>query len=448
MVNSGEWDGLPSDEAGARITSFLVDHGMGRRSVQYKMRDWLISRQRYWGAPIPIVYCERCGTVPVPDADLPVLLPPLEAWLPGDDGRSPLANVPEFVGTACPACGGPARRETDTLDGFACSSWYYLRFASPHYADGPFDPAALAQWGRPDLYTGGAEHAVMHLLYARFWTKVMADAGIVPFREPFPVLRSQGIMHVADPQTGEIRKMSKSAGNVVTPDSVAETHGADALRVYLLFMAPFQNNTIWEVDGINGARRFLERTWRLANEVAAAGAAADRGPGAGDGDAALRKVLHRTIRQVTGQIERLEFNTAVAGLMKCLNALSDYRTAHGITPALAENVRVFVRLLAPFAPHIAEELWERLETSAGGVGSIHRQPWPEWDEAEAAEEPAVVVVQVDGRVRDRLAFGAEGSEAEARESALRSPAVQRALAGRAVARAVYVPGRLINLVTQ
>ena len=232
------------------------------------MRDWLISRQRYWGAPIPIVYCEPCGLVPVPEDDLPVLLPHIEDWQPGDDGRSPLANVPEFVHTTCPQCGGPARRETDTLDGFACSSWYFLRFVSPQYEQGPFDPDALARWGAPDLYVGGAEHAVMHLLYARFWTKVMADAGIVPFREPFPVLRSQGVMHARDPQTGEVRRMSKSTGNVVTPDEVAEAHGSDALRVYLLFMAPFENNTVWEEEGIVGARRFLERTWRLVNGVA------------------------------------------------------------------------------------------------------------------------------------------------------------------------------------
>ncbi|MCK4471614.1 MAG: class I tRNA ligase family protein, partial [Anaerolineae bacterium] len=246
MVNSGPWDGLPSGEAVGRIAEWMEEQDIGRRTVQYRMRDWLISRQRYWGAPIPIVYCDECGVVPVPERDLPVLLPHVAAWLPGDDGRSPLANEPEFVHTTCPQCGGPARRETDTMDGFACSSWYFLRFVSPDYEDGPFDLALLAQWGPPDLYVGGAEHAVMHLLYARFWTKVLADAGIVPFREPFPALRSQGVMHARDPQTGEVRRMSKSAGNVVTPDSVAAIHGADALRIYLLFMAPFENNTVWE----------------------------------------------------------------------------------------------------------------------------------------------------------------------------------------------------------
>ncbi len=448
MVNAGGWDGLASEEAGRRIAAFLEERGVGRRTVQYKMRDWLISRQRYWGAPIPIVYCQRCGTVPVPESDLPVLLPPLESWLPGDDGRSPLAALPSFVETTCPVCGGPARRETDTMDGFACSSWYFLRFVSPHYGDGPFDPAALAQWGSPDLYTGGAEHAVMHLLYARFWTKVMADAGIVPFREPFPVLRSQGTMRVRDGGSGELRKMSKSAGNVVTPDSVAESHGGDALRIYLLFMAPFENSTVWEEEGINGARRFLERAWRLVDDVAAA-APSEIGSGEGDraADERLARAMHRAIGQVTGEIERLEFNTAVAALMKCLNAMSDYRVEHGVTRALTGAVRTFVLLLAPFAPHIAEELWERLGNPAGDVSSVHIQPWPVWDEALAAEETVTLVAQVDGRVRDRLALPAGAEEDAAVRLALASTAVQRALAGRPPARVVYVPGRLVNLVT-
>ncbi len=444
MVAAGEWTGLPSEEAAAHITAWLTDRGIGRASVQYRMRDWLISRQRYWGAPIPIVYCDRCGTLPVPEAELPVLLPAIERWLPGDDGRSPLAGLPSFVETRCPQCGGPARRETDTMDGFACSSWYFLRFVSPDYADGPFDPAALAQWGNPDIYVGGAEHAVMHLLYARFWTKVMADAGIVPFREPFPVLRSQGTMHARDPQNGELRRMSKSAGNVVTPDSVAESHGADALRVYLLFMAPFENNTVWEPDGINGARRFLERTWRLVNEVAGARATSDPAHSPAAAEDELTRGVRRAVREVTEDIETLAFNTAVAALMKCLNTMSEYRAAHGITAALSRAVREFVLVLAPFAPHIAEELWERLSEPY----SIHTQQWPAHDEpASAGEEGVTLVIQVDGRVRDRLVLAAGAAEAEVRQRALASPAVQRALRENTVARVIYVPGRLLNIVT-
>jgi leucyl-tRNA synthetase len=437
MVHSGPWNGYPSQEAADGIVDWMEAQTIGRRIVQYRMRDWLISRQRYWGAPIPIVYCDECGIVPVPDHELPVLLPHVEAWLPGEDGRSPLANVPEFVHTVCPRCGGPAKRETDTLDGFACSSWYFMRFVSPHYQQGPFDPAALARWGAPDVYVGGAEHAVMHLLYARFWTKVMADAGIIPFREPFPVLRSQGVMHARDAQTDEVRRMSKSAGNVVTPDEVAATHGADALRVYLLFMAPFENNTVWEEEGIVGARRFLERTWRLVNEVAG-------NWGTNQPPNHLTIQLHRTIRRVTLDVEAFKFNTAIAALMECLNAMVAYHQTHGITDELTEATRTFVLLLAPFAPHMAEELWARM----GGPYSIHQQAWPAWDETLLVIESITLVVQVDGRVRDRLTVPAEITEAEAREQALRCERVRHHVDGRHIERVVYVPGRLVNIVTR
>lgn len=437
MVNSGPWDGLPSDEAAERIAEWMEEQGLGRRTVQYRMRDWLISRQRYWGAPIPIVYCDECGVVPVPERDLPVLLPHVVAWLPGDDGRSPLANVKGFIHTVCPQCGGPARRETDTMDGFACSSWYPLRFVSPDYEDGPCDPALLAQWGPPDLYVGGAEHAVMHLLYARFWIKVLADAGIVPSREPFPALRSQGVMHARDPETGEVRRMSKSAGNVVTPNSVAAAHGADALRIYLLFMAPFENNTIWEEDGIIGAKRFLQRVWRLANAVVATSQPTDQPT------TQLTHHLHRTIQRVTTDVKAFKFNTAIAALMECLNEIGVHRQAYGVTTELAEATRIFVLLLAPFAPHIAEELWARL----GGPYSIHQQVWPVWDEALTAEETITLVVQVDGRVRDRLTVPAAIGEVEARDLALNCDGVRRQLGDRSVARVIYVPGRLVNVVT-
>jgi len=259
MVNSGQFDGQPSTEAWHGIASMMESRGYGQRRVQYRMRDWLISRQRYWGAPIPMIHCAQCGTVPVPDSDLPVLLPHMPDYLPRGDGQSPLANLPGFIHTNCPACGGPAQRETDTMGGFACSSWYFMRFPDREYDQGPFNPAAIRRWLPVDLYVGGAEHAVMHLLYARFWTKVLADAGLIAFREPFPRLRSQGILHAADG-----KRMSKSRGNVVTPDEVVERHGADALRIYLLFMAPFDRNVNWDEEGISGAERFLQRIWRLA----------------------------------------------------------------------------------------------------------------------------------------------------------------------------------------
>jgi leucyl-tRNA synthetase len=437
MVNSGPWDALPSEEAKERIAEWTEEKGIGRRTVQLRMRDWLISRQRYWGAPIPIVYCDACGTVPVPESDLPVLLPYVEEWLPGEEGRSPLANVPEFVHTTCPQCGGPAKRETDTMDGFACSSWYALRFVSPHYADGPFDPQALAAWGPPDLYVGGAEHAVMHLLYARFWTKVMAALGMVPFREPFPKLRSQGVMHARDPQTGEVTRMSKSRGNVVTPDSVAETHGADALRIYLLFMAPFENNTVWEEEGIAGAERFLQRVWRLANEVIA-------NKPAKQPITKLTTHLHQTIQRVTADVEAFKFNTAIAALMDLLNAMSAHHHARGVTAELVEAARTYVLLLAPFAPHIAEELWARM----GEAYSVHQQPWPEWDEALATEEVVTLVVQVNGKVRARIEVSADIKEEAAREAALADENVRHHIDGKEIRKVIYVPGRLVNIVTK
>jgi leucyl-tRNA synthetase len=441
MVNSGPWDGLPSEVANERIAAWMEEQDIGQRTVQYRLRDWLISRQRYWGAPIPIVYCDACGTVPVPESDLPVLLPHIDEWLPGEDGRSPLANVPEFVHTHCPQCDGPARRETDTMDGFACSSWYFLRFVSPHEKHRPFDPAALAQWGPPDLYVGGAEHAVMHLLYARFWTKVMADAGVINFREPFPVLRSQGVMHAYDPDSGEVRRMSKSAGNVVTPDSVAAAYGADALRIYLLFMAPFENNTTWEEDGIVGAQRFLQRFWRLADAVASAQQYASESNGTSVSQ--VRAAVHRTIRRVTIEVQAFKFNTAVAALMECLNELNaHYQAAGGVTHELAQAVRTFTLLLAPFAPHIAEEVWERL----GEPYSVHQQSWPQWDETWFAKETVTLVVQVNGKVRDRIQAPADIDDQAARQLALNSDAVRRHLDGRVPKRMIVVPGKLVNVV--
>ena len=437
MVHSGPWDGWQSEEARMSIAAWMEKQGIGRRVTHYRMRDWLISRQRYWGAPIPIVYCGQCGIVPVPLKRLPVLLPDIKEWMPGEEGRSPLANVPEFVNAACPRCGGQAKRETDTMDGFACSSWYFLRFVSPQYAEGPFDPKALSVWGPPDLYVGGAEQALMHLLYARFWTKVMADAGMVPFREPFPVLRSQGIMHAHNPETGEISRMSKSKGNVVTPDGMARLHGADALRLSLLFMAPFESNTVWEEEGIAGAKHFLDRVWRFVSEII------DSECESGTDLGTLTGKLHRTVRRVTEDLEAFKFNTAIAALMEFLNAMSICLHKAGTTRELKDVVRTYVLLMAPFVPHIAEELWARL----GGAYSVHQQSWPEWDEAMAAEENIVLVVQVNGKVRARIEAPAEVDEKTAQEIALSDENVLRQVNGRKIQKVFCVKGRLINLVT-
>ena len=413
-------------------------------AVHYRLRDWLVSRQRYWGAPIPIVHCPACGEVPVPEADLPVRLPPMPDFRPRGDGRSPLANVPEFVHTACPQCGRPAKRETDTLTGFVCSSWYYLRFVSPHETERPFDPEQVARWLPVDLYLGGVEHAIGHLMYARFFTKVLADAGMVSFREPFPVLRSQGVLHKRAPDTGRPERMSKSRGNVVTPDSVIARYGADVTRLYILFIGPFEANAIWEVeeDGetpqhIEGVRRFHERVWRLVQPEPEA-------PAAGTADDDVRRAMHRAIRDVTAEIEAMRYNTAISVLMTLSSALEEHRGRYGDTPAFREARHTLVLLLAPLAPFIAAEAWQLW----GETGSVHHQRWPEYDAEMARPAEVTIVVQVDGRVRDRITVAAAAPEAAVREAALASPAVERALDGRQVGHVIVVPGKVVNVVTR
>jgi len=409
--------------------------GYGRRAVQYRLRDWLISRQRYWGTPIPVVHCPRCGPQPVAESDLPVLLPHLPDYQPRGDGRAPLANLPGFVDTACPKCGGPARRETDTMGGFACSSWYFLRFADPWYQAGPFNPEAVRRWLPVGLYVGGAEHAVMHLLYGRFWTKVLADAGLIGFREPFPRLRSQGIVHASDG-----KRMSKSRGNVVTPDEVVERYGADILRVYLLFIAPFDHNVIWDEEGIAGSERFLHRVWRICQETGQHRSGGADGQGAAEN--ALRRGMHKTIRRVTDDVEAFKFNTALAAMMEWVNALGAHLEEHGATSACQEATGILIRLLAPFVPHIAEELWSRRE----GGASVHQQPWPAYNPALTADETVTLIVQVNGRVRDRIAAPAGVPDDESRRLALASPRVQACLNGRPPRQVIVVPGRLVNVV--
>ncbi len=431
LANSGPFTGQPSRVARSGIADMMEEAGYGRRTVQYRMRDWLISRQRYWGAPIPIVTCDTCGLVPVPEDELPVRLPYVPDYAPRGDGRSPLANLPDFVNTACPVCGGSGRRETDTMGGFACSSWYFLRFADPWYDAGPFNPQAVERWLPVDLYIGGAEHAVMHLLYARFWTKVLADAGLLGFREPFPRLRSQGVVHARDG-----RRMSKSRGNVVTPDEMVAKYGADALRLHLLFVAPFDRDIAWDEKGIVGVRRFLQRVWRLCKHHSLSAEAAE-----GD-EIALKQVTHKAVRRVTEDLGVFKFNTALAALMEVVNALEDHYTAHGATPAFVEATEVLIRMLAPMVPHIAEELWSR----RGLAFSVHQQPWPESHPEFTVEEVVTLVVQVNGRVRDRITVPRGITAGEARARALESSAVQHHLRGRAPRKVIVVPGRVVNVV--
>jgi len=430
MVNSGPFDGLPSEEAKQRICDHLEEHDQGRRTVQYRMRDWLISRQRYWGTPIPIIHCPDCGEMPVPEIDLPVLLPEMEDFTPDGSGRSPLGRVPEFVNVTCPHCGGQAQRETDTMGGFACSSWYFLRFTSPHYQEGPFEPQAMNYWMPVDLYVGGAEHAVLHLMYARFWTKVFADEGLLPFREPFSRLINQGQLHGPDGQ-----RMSKSRGNVITPDEIVAEYGADALRVYGLFMAPFEQNVDWNTEGISGARRFLNRIWNLIVTY---------WPSFVNGlDPALERKRHRTIQAVTERIGTFRFNTMISALMEFVNVLYVRVNANQWrTVTFKEGLETLLILLAPTTPYIAEELW----TQTGHEFSIHQQSWPTFDLELARVEPMEIPVQINGKVRGIIQAEAQTSEAEALRTASLTPEIQKYLVGREIGRVIYVPGKILNIV--
>jgi leucyl-tRNA synthetase len=446
MINSGEFDGMDSVIAQDAIADWLAAQGIGQRAIHYRLRDWLVSRQRYWGTPIPIIHCPACGEVPVPVDDLPVTLPALPDYRPRGDGKSPLANLPDFVNTVCPRCGGPAERETDTMTGFVCSSWYYLRFVDPHDDAQPFDPVKVARWLPVDVYVGGAEHAVGHLMYARFWTKMLADAGLVNFREPLPVLRSQGVLHAREPGTGRPLRMSKSKGNVVAPEDVIAHYGADVTRLHLMFMGPFEANVVWETedDGttpqhIEGVRRFLQRVWRVGN---AESRIMNHESRIGNGTPQIVGVMHRTIREVTEEVEGLRFNKAISALMTFTNGLEAYRRDCGDTPDFVAARTTLLKLLAPFAPFIAEELWQQ----TGGQGSIHHQEWPGWDEALAQAQTVEIAVQINGKVRARISIDTDADEDVMREAALTTPVIQQVLAEHPARRIIVAPGRLVNIV--
>ena len=436
LINSGPFSGMSSQAGGARIVAALAEAGRGRADVSYKMRDWLISRQRYWGAPIPIVHCVQCGPVAVPEEQLPVLLPDTEDFAPTGDGRSPLARISDWVNTTCPECGGPAQRETDTMDGFACSSWYFLRFPNPHYSDGPFEPEAVSRWLPVDTYVGGAEHAVLHLLYARFWTKVMYDAGLIPFAEPFTRLRNQGMLLSAVNGV----KMSKSKGNVVTPDEVIAQHGIDALRAYVLFLGPFDAEVTWDDEGIIGVVRFLRRFWKLANSV-------NRKQYSVSSEqyvvGSFERRMHQVIQQMTEDMERFRFNTAVATMMTYLNDLYAFQSEAVPAQQWREAIAAFAKLLAPICPFMAEAVWQEV---LGHTDSVHRQTWPTFDAAKAADEEITVVVQVNGRLRDRLIMTADVSDEMMRKTAVASPQIQNHINGKPIRKVVVVPGKLVNIV--
>jgi leucyl-tRNA synthetase len=493
MVNSGEFSGLSNREGMQRLAEWFEARGLGERKVNYRLRDWLISRQRYWGAPIPIAHCPACGEVPVPEDQLPVLLPDVEAYQPSGTGESPLANIPEFVNTSCPQCGQPARRETDTMGGFACSSWYFLRFCDPHNDAEPFAQDKVRYWMPVDYYVGGAEHAVMHLLYARFWTKVGYDAGFVPVKEPFYRLRNQGMVLALTPyrppredetlREGEegilVRrdqleqmsesekaqlfwqweKMSKSRYNVVTPDEIVERYSADTLRLYELFVAPFDTAIEWKEEGVKGMHRFLGRVWRLMREVRPC-FVRDWRPILNEScqtpecplDEPARKMRQRThasLKKIAADIPDFKFNTAVATLMEWFNHLEDYWRGVNQQPCCAdamavvsEAVECFILALSPFAPHIADELWE----AYGFEGFTLQQPYPQYDESLARADEFEMVVQVNGKLRDRIVVPADISREAMERLALESPRVQAHLQGKSPRKVIVVPGRLVNIV--
>ncbi|HEX6300521.1 MAG TPA: leucine--tRNA ligase [Acidimicrobiia bacterium] len=428
-IHSGFLDGLERAEAITRITRWLEEQGIGEATIQYRLRDWLISRQRYWGCPIPMINCDNCGLVQVPEEDLPVLLPDIEDYLP--KGRSPLAAVDEFVNTTCPECDGPAQRETDTMDTFVDSSWYFFRYADARNDEAIFDPEKPAYWMPLDQYIGGIEHAILHLLYARFITKVLYDMGLSSVEEPFMRLFTQGMI------TLEGAKMSKSKGNVVDPAGLFASHGADALRLYHLFMGPPTDDAAWNPNGIDGTRRFLERVWKIATEDYEF---ADHG--ADNADQEILGLAHRTVRKVTEDIDRFHFNTAVPALMVLCNEFSDYLSGSPRRETYEDVLRLLLLLLAPMTPHIAHELWEQ----KGYGNMLATEAWPTWDPELAKEESATLVIQVNGKVRDRIEVSADITSDQARELALGSDKIQSWIDGQEVKRVIARPPNLVNVV--
>ena len=440
MVNSGQFDGLSSQDGSEAISDYLEQKNFGKRTVSYRLRDWLISRQRYWGAPIPMIYCPGCGIVPVPEKDLPVLLPEDAEFKP--TGESPLKYHEQFVNTTCPRCGSDAKRETDTMDTFMCSSWYFLRYTNPHENRVPFAPDKLNYWLPVDIYTGGAEHAVMHLLYARFFTKALRDMGLVDFGEPFRRLFNQGII------IAQNRKMSKSRGNVINPDDYVTQLGADTVRAYLMFVGPWEQGGEWNDGSISGTSRWLNRVWKLVLEdyrQEPETAATEQTGGGRDSHRELERVIHQTIRKVTEDMERLHFNTMIASLMELTNAITRMKEEGLISKSAWEKTRdTLLLLLAPTAPHLAEELWQR----TGHEYSIHNQPWPEYSEVLAREEEITLVVQINGKLRDRINTLPSITESEAKQVVLERERVKNHLEGKQISKIIYVPGRLINLVVK
>jgi leucyl-tRNA synthetase len=451
LVNSGYWSGKLSRDAIVEMSQHAKQRGFGEAAVTYRIRDWGVSRQRFWGAPVPIIYCEKCGMVPVPEKDLPVQLPD-HAEFTGS-GESPLAGVAEFVNTTCPKCGAKAKRDTDTMDTFVYSSWYFFRYCDPRNESAPFDSEVAGKWTPVDQYIGGDSHAVMHLIYTRFWTKFMRDIGLVSFDEPVKKLLTQGMVTNRIEGTDEWKAMSKSLGNGVDPDEMIAAFGADAARLFTLFAAPVENELRWSETGIEGAVRFLRRVytmvWRWHERLSNSGSAtpdAEPSPGA----RALRRKTHQTIAKITSDFEGLHLNTIVAALMELFNELSAFEAE----PATASNSDVFavqealqslVLMLAPFSPHVAEELWEKLGHEGGLLKSGH---WPQADPDLGRQEELEIPIQVNGKLRSRLLASPDVTEEELRTAALNDEKIRRLIDGHQVVKIIVVPQRLVNVVVR
>ncbi|MEK7635529.1 MAG: class I tRNA ligase family protein [Patescibacteria group bacterium] len=428
LVNSGQFTGMKSEEAREKMMKWLKDNKLGEKKINYKLRDWLVSRQRYWGAPIPIIYCDPpaggCGIVPVPEKKLPVILPNIKNYLPTEEGKSPLAHSKKFVNVKCPKCGNPAKRETDTMDTFVCSSWYYLRYVDPNNSKKFADGKKIKNWLPVDMYIGGAEHAAMHLLYVRFFTKALQDFGYLNFGEPFAALRHQGIILGSDGQ-----KMSKSRGNVVDPDNLVKKFGSDAVRMYLCFMGPYDQGGPWNPTGILGVKRFLERINKLISSIKYQVSSVKNDE--------LERLLHQTIKKISEDIENFHFNTAISALMILFNKIEENHQQCD-----DKTIKRFLKLLAPFAPHLSEELWHQL----GGKKSVHLEKWPRYDKNLIKEETFELVIQINGKTRDKILANSGISQKEAEKEALFSDRIKILITGKEIKKVIFVADKLINFV--
>ena len=420
MTNSSFLDGLTVEEAKKAITKWLSDNNKGREKVNFKLRDWVFSRQRYWGEPIPIVKCEKCGYVPLDESELPLTLPQVDSYEPTDTGESPLAKITDWVNTTCPCCGGPAKRETDTMPQWAGSSWYFLRYMDPHNDKELVSKEAVNYWSPVDWYNGGMEHTTLHLLYSRFWHKFLYDIGVVPTPEPYQKRTSHGMILG---QNGE--KMSKSRGNVVNPDEIVDTYGADTMRLYEMFIGDFEKAAPWNSDSIKGCKRFIEKYWNLQEKVA-------------DGDEyspELESLIHKTIKKVTYDIDNLKCNTAIAAMMTLVNEMA----LKGCNKA---DLKTLTILLNPFAPHVTEEMWQVMDFG----GMVNEAKWPEYDEEKTKENTVEIVLQVMGKVRSRMTIGVDMPKDEVLEAAKKDEKIAELIAGKTIKKEIYVPGKLVNIV--